>query len=190
MSTRPRATIALGLVIAVVAAIASYVTQVRSPPPHSFYEAKIYTYTDPGTGETYSGARAGLVSDVQLLSEADFDFSDPLDYANALVFFEVRNTSVFPVNNIEFFVLDLGGAQGRFLYKQDAIVPVKVDPGRTVIVRLDLTMYVKGLSDSQIADLVKKVTVELQFDRPLLGGGHVPIPVPSDLEFPEHIYDA
>jgi len=191
--TKRRKTIAvIGVVVAIIAAATLYVTQVRQPLRHSFDFAKIYSCA---TAEAkgliagdYGNARQGIVSDIQLLSDVEFDFANPLDFAQVLVFFKVTNMSVFPISNAEVFVLDLGGVQGRFLYKQDAAVPVNIDPVETTTVRLDLAMYVKDLTDAQIADLVKKLSVELQFDRPLIGGGHVPIAVPFDLEFAEHLY--
>ena len=189
--TRKKIVAVATAVVVVAGMVVVYLTQVRQPLTSVFAEAKVYTYTAPDSRDLiqngYTQARQGLATDIQLLSDADFDFADPTDYADAQVYFTLKNTTLFPITNIEFFVTDLGGVEGRFLYKQDAPLPVDVRPGETTTARLDLAMYVNGLSDVDIADLVKRVRVELQFSQALLGGRHLPIEVPPDLAFAQHI---
>jgi len=104
------------------------------------------------------------------------------------VFFNVTSHSVFPIQDIEFLILDLGDAEGRFLYTEGHVAPVCVGLGDTKMIRLYLDMNVKGLSDEEVAALVAKIKVEIQYEQTLFGGRHQRIKIPANLEFAEHRY--
>lgn len=194
MKTKKRLIVSTMVVLVVVILAAGlFVTQVGQPLRCSVSDAKIYTNSTPDspyagvTEDDYDQARQGLAPYIQLLSDEDYDFTDPADFSEVNVFYDVTNTSVLPINSIEFFVLDLGGGQGRFLYKSDAAVPQNADPGETISIRLDVSMYVKGLSDDEVAKLVAGLRVELQYQQSFLGGRNQDVSVPADLKFSEHV---
>ena len=191
MKTGKRNLVVALALVGMVAISAAILTQVVFPVRYSFDEAAIITDVNDSPDmiqREYESARSGLAPDLQLLSEDDFDFSNPEEFATVLVFFDLTSHSVFPIRNVDFFVLDLGGGEGRFLYRADHTATVYAGPGDTEMIRLYLAMNVKGLSDEEVAALVTKVKVEIQYEQTLFGGRHQRIKIPANLEFAEHRY--
>jgi hypothetical protein len=156
------------LVLAAALVLVVLFTQLISPLKYSFVEAVTYKYVESddysGILETdYRNAREGTVSDIQLLSDKDYNFGDPNDFTNIILFYDVTNTSIFEINSIDFFVLDLGGIEDRFMCKLDHIVGQSASPGHTTQIRFDIYMYTKGLSEDDMAAMTKKLKIELRY---------------------------
>lgn len=189
MKTKRKSVGVVLIVMAVIVAGAGVFTQVVRPLTYSFDEAVICTFLDSDSKDIirseYESGRQGA-PDIQPLSDIDFDFSNPADYAQILVFFDVTSNSILPLDNIEFFVVDLGGTKDRFMFKEDHAVTVSADMGDTETIRLYLGMYVKGLSDDEIAAMVAQLKVEIQYHQILFGERHQKISIPTGLQFAEH----
>lgn len=155
-----------------------------------FIEAKTYVYTsDDYAGDIeseYNGAKEGLRSDVQLLTTKDFDFSDPYNFRHIVLWYEVKNRSFLDIWDIEFYVEDVGEYGDHFLYKSDAVVTQKVGEFKSSTIRFDIYMFTEGLSESQIAQAVKELTVNLQYTQKFTGNHAQGVSIPDDLIFAEN----
>jgi hypothetical protein len=165
-------------------------TQLINPLSCTFVEAKSYKYIGDdykGILETdYKEAKDGLRSDIQLLTNKDYDFSNPDDFSHVILFYDIKNNSVFRVDNIEFFVTDTKDADGRFLCKLDSAVMQSAGIGDLTQIRCDFYMYTKGLDDEEIATLIANVSLEIQYTQNLWGAKSQKISIPKKFTFSEN----
>ena len=192
MKIKKKTLVIVSVIIVVVSVVSVFIfTQLINPLKCTFVEAKTYKYI----GEEYSGiieteykeAKDGLRSDIQLISDVDYDFSNPDDFSHILLFYDVTNRSAFRIDNIEFFVTDIKGAEDRFLCKLDAAVTQSVGIGDTTQIRCDLYMYTKDLSEVEISDLVSGIKIELQYTQNIWGTKNQSITIPKNLAFSENV---
>ena len=191
MKLRKKTVVIISIAIVVITGVSVLIfTQLVSPLKCTFVEAKSYKYIGneySGIMETdYEEAKSGLRPDIQLLSDKDYDFSNPDDFTQVLLFYNVTNNSIFKIDNIEFFVADIKVDKDRFLYKPDAVVTQSTGIGDTTLIRCDLDMYTKGLTVDEISNLVKGVKLEIQFTQDIWGAKSQSITIPNDLEFSEN----
>lgn len=176
--------------VVVVLVVALVITQVVSLVHFKATDIQINTYLEESYFETieldYKEALQGLRTDVQLLSHEDYDFSNPTEYAHIVVFYGITTYSLLKLENVEFFVLDLGGVENRFMCKLDQVVMHSLRLSDPDQIRLDLYMYTKGLSDDDIVAMVEGLKLELQYSQGFLGQRSQAISVPAHLRF-EHI---
>lgn len=178
-----------GVLLSVMIVIGVF--QFVSPLTYEFVEAKTYKYV----GDDYAGvietefkeAKAGLRSDIQLLTSKDFDFSNPNNLTQIVLWYQVKNRSLLDINNIEFYVEDLGACADRFMYKTDAVVTQSADANEFATIRFDIYMFTEGLSEREIVQAVKGLTVNLQYIQSFTGNHSRTIAIPDDLTFNENI---
>lgn len=187
-----RRKIVLGAICVVLLSIIVMISifQFVFPLSYEFVEAKTFKYIGDdyaGVIETeYNEAKEGLRSDIQLLTTKDFDFSDSNNFTQIVLWYEVKNRSFLDINNIEFYVEDVGEYVDRFMYKTDAVVTQSADANESTTIRFDIYMFTEGLSESQIVQAVEELTINLQFIQNFTGNHSQGISIPNDLTFIEN----
>ena len=176
------------VLLSIIAVISIF--QFVFPLTYEFVEAKTFKYLGDdyaGVIETeYKEAKEGLRSDIPLLTSEDFDFSDPNNFTQIVLWYEVKNRSFLDVNNIEFYVEDLGTYADRFMYKTDAVVTQSADANEFATIRFDVYMFTEGLSEREIMQAVKGLTINLQYIQDFTGNHSLGISIPDDMAFIEN----
>lgn len=166
-------------------------TQFLFPLSYNFEKSKLYIYTEGdyvhSMESEYKNAQQGLLSDVQLLSNKEYDFSNPEDFAHIVLWYEVSNRSVFDIDNIEFSVDDITVYTDRFMYKSDAAVTQSADRLDSNIVRFDVYMYIKDMSDDEIIEAVKGLKISMTYRSSVNQSGCISVDIPDDLTFAEKV---
>lgn len=166
-------------------------TQILFPLLYNFQESKLYIYTEDNYAQSmeseYKNAQQGLLSDVQLLSNKEYDFSNPEDFAHIVLWYEVSNRSVFDIDNIEFSVDDITVYTDRFMYKSDAVVTQSADRLDSNTVRFDVYMYIKDMSDEEIIEAVKGLKISMTYRSSVNQSGRISVDIPNDLTFAEKV---
>lgn len=184
--------IIIGVICAVLLVVIAVISvfQFVFPLTYEFVEAKTFKYIGDdyaGVIETeYKEAKEGLRSDIQLLASKDFDFSNPNNFTQIVLWYEVKNRSFLDVNNIEFYVEDLGSYADRFMYKTDAVVTQAVDANEFASIRFDIYMFTEGLSEMEIVEAIEGLTINLQYIQSFTGNHSQEISIPDDLTFIEN----
>lgn len=163
------------LIIAVATVVV--ITQFAFPVSAEYRYAKIYKYNksfDLMIKSAYEDLKAE--GSDKLLSDTDFDMSNPDDYIRIELYFEFKNIGMYKISDIQFVINSIGVSKERFVFKETNFA--NVDRFNSGKVPLTVIMNVSGMSDEEINAAVNSLEISYTFNRPELfpSGGEIEMP--------------
>ena len=182
-------------VVVVAVAVIVVLTQFAFPVKAEYCYTKLYSYSGTRFDSTIksvydklkSGDKQSSKSTSTLLSDTDFDMTDPENYLRVEMVFIFTNIGMYKIDNIQFSIDDIPLEKQAFVLKETNLS--QIDRFNSSNVSLIFIIDKSALSDEQLTKAVSDLKISYTFDRPELfsSGGEITLPEKVTLPFDEVI---
>lgn len=173
---------ALTWLLIIIVAVTVVLTQFAFPIRVKYKSAELHSYsgnkyavTISNVYNTLSGGDNSSKHTV-LLSDTEFDMSDPENYLRVELVFDFINIGMYKISDIQFHIDSIDKYKEAFVFKEAAFA--RIDRFSGTQVSLFFVINIEGLTEEQINEAVNSITLSYSFERPELfaSGGSIELP--------------